>query len=236
MDDFSALLASPIPMASPHPMPTNPAPEYELQRSPPLSRQQCTFSIATPRSPFSHISPPGSPSLSPSSRQFSSTSRPSTGSCACLENATVVLETVETKMNRVTCTPIDNLLSFQKRVLQDCHAILDCTSCCAKSSLILLLIIISEKLVVSFKKLPSGNNDEWQDLDLGDYKLNSAEERTCVYKALVGLQLGRMKSLLTRLWGATSLEKWETHRNLLKTTYRQFRECCGVTESTGRRA
>ena len=90
--------------------------------------------------------------------------------------------------------------------------------------------------MVSFKKLPSGNGEEWQDLDLGDYKVNLAEERSCVYKALVGLQLGRMKSLLKRLWGVTCVEKWETHRNLLKITYRQFRECWGSTESIGRKA
>ena len=221
---------------SPRPAPTNRATEYELQRSPPSSRQQSARSTVTSGSPFSHISPPQSPSLSPQSRQSSGTSRPGTTPCNCLENATIVLETVEVKMGHITSFTTDNLLSFQKRVLRDCHVILDCTSCRGNSSLVLLLVLIAGKLVISFKKLPSGNGEEWQDLDLGDYKVNLAEERSCVYKALVGLQLARMKGLLKRLWGVTCVERWETHRNLMKITYRQFGECWAAADSSGRKA
>ena len=236
MDDFSALLASPLPISSPSPVSTNRAVEHELLRSPPSTRQQSALPKVTTGSPFSHISPPQSPPLSPQSRRSSSMSQPGALSCNCLENATIVLETVEVKMSHITSVTSDNLLSFQKRILQDCHAILDCTSCCGHSSLVMLLVLIAGKLVISFKRLPSGNGAEWQDLDLGDYKVNMAEERSCVYKALVGLQLARMKSLLKRLWGVTCVERWETHRNLMKITYRQFGECWTASNSGGHKA
>lgn len=197
-----------------------------------ISLQDGELSTATLNSPFPEASSPASPSQSPRSRPVSSTNTSTSVSCKCLQAATSILECVEIKLSRIEYLAADNLLSFQKRTLRDCHAILDCPHSSANSALILLLLLISDKLVASFRRSSSIKGEQWQNMNLGEYKVNLAEERSCVLKALVALQLGRMKSLLKRLWSVVCSENWETHRNMLRMTCRQFQEFWGTLDVT----
>lgn len=152
----------------------------------------------------------------------------SSGSCRCLIQAAAILEAVDVKQSRITSFRPDHLLSFQRHVLRECHSILDCASCSASSSLVLLLALIAEKLVASFRRLPTGNG-EWHNLYFGEYRVELAEERLCLMKPLVELQLGKMRSLLRRLWSVSSAENWGRHRQLVRETVQQLQECCRTT-------
>lgn len=234
VDDFSALLASPMTISSPCTSSANHTPNGLRQQFQPIPFQEGALSTTTQDSPFPQASPPSSPSQSPRSRAIVNTNTSISVSCRCLQAATSLLECVEIKLSRIEVLATDNLLSFQKRTLRDCHAILDCPHSSANSALILLLLLISDKLVTSFKRSSNVKGELWQNINLGEYRVNLAEERSCVLKALVALQLGRMKSLLKRLWSVVCSENWEMHRNMVRMTCRQFQECWGSLEATQR--
>lgn len=170
-------------------------------------------------------------------------------SCSCMHTALGILENLEVKNSRLNLDAVDHVLCFKKQALTQCNAMLDCRNCNALSGFMMLLVVICEKMVASFERLATSCHDQqkqqhhetpsglggWakadgtglgkgQSIFLGDYEVDLAEERWSLVRVLVMLQLKNLGNLLMRLRSVSSPWNWETHRTILVSIDRRFRD------------
>ncbi|KAI9879765.1 MAG: hypothetical protein M1830_007207 [Pleopsidium flavum] len=181
------------------------------------------------------------------SRSSSTTSSYSSPSCPCMHTALGILENLEVKNSRLNLYAIDHVLCFKKRALAQCNAMLDCRNCNTLSGFMMLLVVICEKMVVSFERLATSCREQqeqhrtplgvggWrksentglasgQSIFLGDYEVDLAEERWCLVRVLITLQMKNLGDLLVRLKRVASPWNWETHNTILGSIDRRFRD------------
>lgn len=169
------------------------------------------------------------------------TSQPSSSACQCMQSALRILEELEVKNSRDDLYAADHVLSFQKRALGQCNAMLNCKNCSTISGFMMLLVVICDKMVTSFERVstcveqlqrPSGVQEvgrpragsigDGQAVSLGDYEIDSLQERCCLVSVLVLLQLKRLGSVLTRLKNIAAVFNWGTHLTMLLSIDRRF--------------
>ncbi len=246
--DLSVL---PSPLHMPSPMDSylidpeaSPAQSQQFDQA---SLRQSTAPLLTPESEV-----PGSLALARNrddvtSRSSSTASSLSSQSCPCMHTALGILENLEVKNSRLNLYAVDHVLCFKKRALAQCNAMLDCRNCNALSGFMMLLVVICEKMVASFERLATSCREQqeqhqtppgvggWrkaegtglasgQSIFLGDYEVDLAEERWCLVRVLVMLQLKNLGNLLMRLKSVANPWNWETHRTILVSIDRRFRE------------
>lgn len=164
-----------------------------------------------------------------------------------MHTALAILENLESNTSKESLFSVDHTLSFKKRALAQCNAMLDCRNCNAASGFMMLLIVICEHMVSSFGQLTAGLQEQLQQqqssktfvdkmmikgvcsefrpsIFFGEYEVDLVEERRCLLTVLVILQLKSLERLLTRLKSITTLWNWETHRRKLALTDEKFRE------------
>lgn len=167
-------------------------------------------------------------------------------SCICVDSAIRLLEALEIKTNQVDARTTDQVLSFGKCALVECHQLLECQSCIANSSFMMLLVVICQKLALAFEKLVNCISDEEQRLrekrkkaipldgesvaSFGAFRLDTQEEWWSVFGTLTILQLRGLAVLLARLKVSAARWSWETQSKMLASSESQIQHATCILQ------
>jgi hypothetical protein len=151
--------------------------------------------------------------------------------CPCVKQALIVLEDMEATKYQGKTPFVDSLLTLYKRTLEYCHAILNCQRCRSMSYVIALLIMTCEKLLTSThltalatadcmvsEVMDSSENSSHSEprLFLGEYEIDSLDERAQMVGVLKDIQAKKMANLLDQVESLTLENGWQAQLMMVK--------------------
>ncbi|KAI9842243.1 MAG: hypothetical protein M1837_007388 [Sclerophora amabilis] len=92
-------------------------------------------------------------SVGPGLYLSTATTQSQSSPCDCMQTALEILAKLESKNCQVSVHALDEILSFKKCALVQCHNILRCTNCNPLLEFTMLLVVICEKMISSFERL-----------------------------------------------------------------------------------
>lgn len=179
--------------------------------------------------------------------------------CRCMGVTLGHLEKVQghTKLNSL-CSAERSLNSLKKSISQ-CHALLQCSSCRNPSRVMTFLILLIEKMIGMLEDIASvwetgfmssssdrdssqldlhGHAHRWLPIHIGQFQIDSVQERFEVFGFLILLQARHMNVFLEGLVSHAARENWESQQNALRPVglrIRDLQETLGaMTSGSGR--
>ncbi|KAK5637150.1 hypothetical protein RRF57_012862 [Xylaria bambusicola] len=131
----------------------------------------------------------------------------SSAPCDCLYRIVIVMDKLGVQDDCAMEESLNNLLILYKEALGNSTTMLDCVICTGRVENMLILAILMDKLArLSYQIVQITENSIHPTpiLNLGDYKVDSAEEYAALIGSLLGVQLRRLQVLAQSLHQVSS--------------------------------
>ncbi|KAH8660700.1 hypothetical protein BGZ60DRAFT_413887 [Tricladium varicosporioides] len=167
-------------------------------------------------------------------------------SCQCTATALRILETLAVHSKSGDLGTAEHTLYSLKGNIGKCQELAQCSVCGRESGICILLIMLCEKITSAFEEVASSWEHQlegfrrnahrgleatrsshgplWHmDIDrirviIGEYQIDTVEERCEVFSALTLLQLNKLSTLMSELRSNALASSWESHLTLLRVT------------------
>lgn len=165
--------------------------------------------------------------------------------CRCIGVTLTLLEKIQSHSKVTSFCMAEKSLHSLKRSISQCQAISNCHSCRNPSRVMTFSILLVEKIMSILEDIASvwesstlatgadqntaqleiyGHGHSWVPVSLGQYKIDTVQERCEVFGLLIILQARHLGSLLETLGFHAKRERWESHQSALRPLALRIRE------------
>lgn len=157
--------------------------------------------------------------------------------CRCIGITLSHLEKVQGQSKVTSICTAEKSLHSLKRSISQCETLLQCQSCRSPFRVMTFLILLVEKMMGILEDISSiwesnslasasdrnsaqtdmmGRAHHWLPIQLGQYQIDTVQERCEVFGFLILLQVRNFRAFLDSLKSLAERESWESHQNALK--------------------
>ncbi|KAF6844630.1 hypothetical protein CMUS01_00920 [Colletotrichum musicola] len=157
--------------------------------------------------------------------------------CRCIGVTLTHLERIQGQSKVTSICIAEKSLHSLKRSIFQCETLLQCQSCRSPSRVMTFLILLVEKMVAILEDISStwessslasasdrnsaqtdmmGRAHHWLPIHLGQYQIDTVQERCEVFGYLILLQVRHFGAFLDSLRSQAERQSWESHQNALR--------------------